>query len=286
MPFRRIAWLAAAFALLPLAGRARALLYPAVLKTAPNLLAGRRWHAPSGPNVASGMSKGGPFSPDETVWSVECRAPVAAYWSTRQKVAPGSSYLVGAWVRFANARVLFWMNGVKAATGERHLQRLFCLGGYNSYLSPYMSDELRSRLRGSPDEWKLCFRQIDFPDQLKGGCFTLAIGNYCATGSFEFAAPFLIDITDGGDRSLAVDIADARPVRSLAVERVGQNDTVWRKDFPDPVTAFAATLEGVTDYTRGFSAPNRIDGHALRIVYADGTEAKVFAPQENVLRSL
>ena len=68
----------------------------------------------------------------------------------------------------------------------------------------------------------------------------------------------------------------------LAVEHVGERDTIWQRDFPEPVSDFHAALSGVTDFGRGLDSASRIAGHALNVFYADGTATKVFAPQENV----
>ncbi len=59
---------------------------------------------------------------------------------------------------------------------------------------------------------------------------------------------------------------------------------IWEKSFSSPVADFMEAVPSVTDFMRGMDGKNQIDGHALNIYYADGTSAKVFAPQENVFK--
>ena len=104
-------------------------------------------------------------------------------------------------------------------------------------------------------------------------------------GEMEFSHPFFIDVTDLKDKSLKIDIADSKPVRSLAVVHVGLHDVVWRKEFATPVMRFTTTLPGVTDYSRGFDR-NTIEGHALEVQYADGSRETVYAPQERIFQEM
>lgn len=278
-----------AVALLPMAllgGQDRALFYPTILKTGTNLLASAKWRPPSkksGKDCRTAWVKGTPFDADAPAMEVESFAPESAYWRTFAKVQKGHRYLVGAWVKFSNAKVLFWTYG-KKLDGKPSDQRLYSLAGYQSYLSPYFSDELKRQLSGRADEWKLMFRTLEYPDGLVDGNICVAMGLYMATGKVTIAAPFLLDITGVKDVSLMVDVVGAKPMRKLTIEHVGVRDVIWEKSFSSPVADFMEAVPSVTDYMRGMDGKNQIDGHALNIYYADGTSAKVFAPQENVFK--
>ncbi len=278
-----------AVALLPMAllgGQDRALFYPTILKTGTNLLASAKWRPPSkksGKDCRTAWVKGTPFDADAPAMEVESFAPESAYWRTFAKVQKGHRYLVGAWVKFSNAKVLFWTYG-KKLDGKPSDQRLYSLAGYQSYLSPYFSDELKRQLSGRADEWKLMFRTLEYPDGLVDGNICVAMGLYMATGKVTIAAPFLLDITDVKDVSLMVDVVGAKPMRKLTIKHVGVRDVIWEKNFSSPVADFMEAVPSVTDFMRGMDGKNQIDGHALNIYYADGTSAKVFAPQENVFK--
>ena len=259
----------------------RVLFYPTVLKATSNLVERAKWRPPRKESCRVANLAGGPFRADEPAWQVESLQPESAYWRTYARLQPGHVYLVGAWVRYTNAKILFWCHG-RQVDGKPFNQRLYCFGGFQSYLTPYMSEELRRKLDGDPNEWKLLFRRLECPVALERDTMCLAFGIYMATGSMVFSAPFLVDVTARADRSLTIDIAAARPIRRLAVEHVGERDMVWQRDFREPVTAFREAVADVTDYRRGMDNPRRIDGHALNVFYVDGTAAKVFAPQENV----
>ncbi len=266
----------------------RALFYPTVLKDAssPNLLAGAKWRPPSEASEKDSRAaviKGGPFGADGTAYEVESFRPESAYWRTHVKVQRGRTYLVGAWVKFTNAKVLFWIYG-KRPDGKPSDQRLYSLAGFQAYLAPYLSDELKRKFAGGKDGWKLMFRTLEYPDGVANDMVCVAMGIYMATGKLAFSAPFLIDVTDVKDASLTIDIAGAKPVRKLAVEHVGVRDIIWERSFPKPVTDFAEAVPSVTDFRRGMDGRNQIDGHALNIYYVDGTMAKVFAPQENIFK--
>ena len=68
-------------------------------------------------------TKGGPFSADEPAWETESLAPESAYWRTYARVKPGHSYLVGTWVKYANAKILLWNYGTQV-DGKPSNQRL------------------------------------------------------------------------------------------------------------------------------------------------------------------
>ncbi len=264
----------------------RVLFYPSVLKSSTNMLAGAKWRPPgeaSEKDSRAAWVKGTPFDAGAPAMEVETFTPESAYWRTSVNVQKGHTYLVGAWVKYASARILFWNYG-KKADGKPSDQRLYCFAGTQSYLTPYFSDRIRQRLGGDPDEWKLMFRTLEYPEPVAGDRITVAMGLYMSTGKVTIAAPFFIDVTDVDDTSLLIDIAGAKPVRRLTIEHVGVRDVIWQKEFPSHVTDFCVKVPTVTDFRRGMDGRNEIDGHALNVHYADGTMSKVFAPLEHVFR--
>ena len=267
---------------------ARVLFYPTALATETNLFDGIAWTPPNmscEKGCIYSLAKGGPFSPDEPAYRVKMPRPSAAYWRAHPPVQAGRTYLVGAWVRFANAKVLLCNDAIHPVTGKRINRRLYCFGGHNAWIEPFLSPRTLEKLGGNADEWRLCYRHISFPDGIKPGSHTSAFGLYIAGGEMEFSHPFFIDVTDLKDKSLKIDIADSKPVRSLAVVHVGLHDVEWRKEFANPVTSFSVTLPGVTDYSRGFDR-NTIEGHALEVQYADGSRETVYAPQERIFQEM
>ena len=204
---------------LALAAEGRILFYPTVLESATNMLAQAKWRPPKKETCRAVRAKGGPFSADEPAWETESFAPESAYWRTYARVKQGHSYLVGAWVKYANAKILLWNYGTQV-DGKPSNQRLYCFGGFQYYLTPYMSDELQRKLGGNPDEWKLLFRRLDYPVALKSDSLCLAMGTYMATGKMTMSAPFLVDVTGVPGRSLTIDIAGEKPIRRLTVFRV------------------------------------------------------------------
>ena len=283
---RLIAIAATFLPLLLLGDCAHVLFYPAVLKTAPNLLADAKWRPPgeaSEKDSRAAWVKGTPFDASAPAMEIETFAPESAYWRSHVNVQKGHTYLVGAWMKYSNARILFWNYG-KKVDGKPSDQRLYCFAGMQSYLKPYFSDRVLQRLGGDPDDWKLMFRTLEYPEPVAGDRITVAMGLYMSTGKVTIAAPFFIDVTDVTDTSLMIDIAGAKPVRRLTIEHVGVRDVIWQKDFPSPVTDFCEKVPTVTDFRRGMDGRNEIDGHALNVYHVDGTMSKVFAPLEHVFR--
>ena len=196
---RLIAAIAALSPLLLAGDQPRVLFYPSVLKSGKNMLEGAKWRPPgekSEKDSRAARLKGGPFSVDEPAYEVESFAPESAYWRTHAKVLKGHTYLVGAWVKFSNAKILFWCNA-KRIDGKPSDQRLYCFSGFQSYLTPYFSETVRNRLGGNPDEWRLMFRTLEYPEPVVNDSVTIAMGLYMATGKMVFSAPFLLDTADG-----------------------------------------------------------------------------------------
>jgi hypothetical protein len=264
------------------------LIYPSVAREGINLLDGAKW---TGLNAEPGIreyavSRGGPFSGDDVVRKVNTLKETYGYWDTSVTVLPGREYIAGYWVRFGNARTLFWTHGKNAATGKKEDFRLYCWGGIKKYLNPYFSDEIRVSLGGDPFVWKACFRMLKFPHGLVGNRLWIDAGCYTCEGEMEFAEPYLIDVTDSKDFTLTVDVRDSKPVSRLELFRVGINDVVWSRHFDRPVTEAKIKIPGeVADWRLGQEEDkNVIQGHGLDVHYADGTSERIFAPQEHVFR--
>lgn len=267
---------------------AAVLIYPTVARTGTNLLADAKWR----PGLrdpalhAFSVSKGGPFSADGKVWQARTFRVGDAYWNTRVKILPGHEYLAGYWVRFSNCRTLLWTCGRDAKTGARKDLRLYCNGGFKQCLKPYFSEDVVERICGPSDKWRLCFRMLNFPDGLKDGILHFSGGCYPSFGSMEFAEPFLVDVTGHRDRTLSVTITEGKPVKRLDLFRIGIRDTVWSREFDQPVADTTLTIPAhLADYRLGQEEDaNVINGHGLDVLYADGTRDTVYAPQEYVFR--
>ncbi len=267
------------------AGEKRVLFYPAIVHSGNNLLKKAKFHFDKKQERCKAEAiKGSPFSTGDPAWRVESFQPESAYWRTRHVIQGGRTYLVGSWYRFANAKVLTWCYGVDKPTKVYYDKRIFYFGGFNSYLTPYFSPRTLQKLGGDPNRWRLTYRLISLPETVKDFSMTFAFGIYMATGSTDFASPFLIDVTDNNENGVRIDIANAKPIRKLTIVHTGLRDTVWVKEFPSPVTEYQETLSSQYDYRRGLDQ-NKIFGHALNVFYADGTMEVVFCPEENIFQA-
>ena len=263
----------------------RVLLYPTVLKNAPNIIEKAEWKLPFGDSEAYTVEKqkGSPFSDEAPAWHIRLTAPEGAYWRAYPNVQTGRRYLYGAWVRVDNANILLRAYCNKVSDGTLYDQRLYCYGGFNEYLLPYLSTRMAKKLVGNPDEWKLCYRILTFPEAVKGDRFCAAMGVYLSTGAMTFTEPFLIDITDSNERSLTIDVCGTRPFRRLSVIATGLGDIVWSKEFPKPVTSYKGVVPAeLADFERG-QGEDVIEGHTLEVIYVDGTVKAVHSPQEKIL---
>ena len=213
---------------------ARVLFYPNLLTTEKNLFDECEWTPPNQSFEKGSISKrlkGGPFSLDDTVYFVKTVRPHSAYWRARPSVEKGRKYLVGAWVRFPNAKVLLGNDAMHPVSGRRLDRRLYCFGGHNAWIEPFLSPRTREVLGGDSATWRLCYRLVEFPEGIKPGSHRSAFGLYLAAGEMEFSKPFFVDVTDVKDHSLLIDIAKEKPIRRLAVIHVGVRDIIWEKDF-------------------------------------------------------
>lgn len=265
---------------------ARVLFYPNLLTAEKNLFDECQWTPPNQSFEKGSISKrlkGGPFSPDDTVYFVKTVRSHSAYWRARPSVEKGRKYLVGAWVRFPNAKVLLGNDAIHPVSGRRLDRRLYCFGGHNAWIEPFLSPRTREVLGGDSATWRLCYRLVEFPEGIKPGSHRSAFGLYLAAGEMEFSKPFFVDVTDVKDHSLLIDIAGEKPIKRIAVIHVGLRDVIWEKNFPSPVTDFRQRLEGITDCMRGLDR-NTIEGHALDVYYVDGSKKTVFAPQERIFQ--
>ena len=215
------------------AGGERALLYPAVVGTGVNMVGDGKWTYPSGDSVRFKAERlsGGPFSEADPAWQLEMCAPEGAYWRHQVKVKKGRRYLMGAWVRMDNTKVAIRGHGRAISGGHNEDKRVYLYGGFNAYLKPYMSERMMQLLAGDPNEWKLLYRLVEYPDGVAGDRLNMAVGIYLSTGRMAFANPFFIDVTDMKDRALAVDVSSSRPFRRIAVIATDIGDEVWHVDF-------------------------------------------------------
>jgi hypothetical protein len=200
------------------------------------------------------------------------------------KVEKGRRYLVGAWTRQANTRVLLWIWGRKE-NGKPLNERLYLFGGYNTCLEPYLRAETKAKLSGEPNSWKLMYRPLDIDSDLRGGTVQVKIGIYMSTGAMTFSHPFMIDITDLQDKTLTVDVSGDKPISRLALSRLGLRDVIWEKRFDAPRKSYREAIR-FSDCLRGFDGdPMRpVSGHSLFATYQDGMSQSVTAPQEHSVR--
>jgi hypothetical protein len=262
----------------------RTLLYPTVLTSAPNILKDAEWRLPVGDSKEYTVErlKGSPFSDEAPAWHIRLTAPEGAYWRAYPNVQTGRKYLFGAWLRVDNANILLRAYCNRVSDGTLYDQRLYCYGGFNAYLLPYLSARMAKKLVGNPNEWKLCYRILTFPEAVKGDRFCAAMGVYLSTGAMTFAEPFLIDITDSSERSLTIDVCGTRPFRRLSVIATGLGDIVWSKEFPEPVTSYKGVVPAeLADFERG-QGEDVIEGHTLEVTYVDGSVGMAHSPQEKI----
>ena len=257
-----------------------ALLYPAAVKTDANLFRESAWHnkidIPGAHAVGWEKSKGGPFSAEEPVWRTFSKIPMSVFWKQNVRLETGHRYLVGAWVRRENARVLLW-SYARTKKDKPYDRRVYLLGGFNSCLERYLRPELKLQLGGGGDKWQLLYRPIEVTEELAGSV-QFKFGIFMSTGMVEMSHPFLIDITGKDRMPLAVD-HKGEPVKRLALELVGLRDLQWEKRFAVPVSEYYEEIAD-SDVFRGFGNAKRIDGSMLSVMYADGVAENVYAPQE------
>lgn len=258
-----------------------ALLYPSVVKTDTNLFADGRWgrrvDIPKEDVCRWDKARGGPFSADETVWTVSTSEPMSCFWNQSVPLQTGHRYLVGAWVRRDKACALLWCYG-RTKRDKPYNKRVYLLGGFNRCLDVYLRPEIKSLLGGGGDAWHLLYRPIDVTEDLAGAT-QFKFGVFMSTGTVEFSHPFLVDITGRDSVPLVAEVGGDKCVCRLAVELVGLRDLQWEKRFPVPAEGCCETIEAV-DALRGFDNPRRIDGNMLSVTYADGSSELVYAPQE------
>lgn len=265
------------------------LLYPTAARTLANGYDGVSWYtsdpaflAKHADGVRFSKGNGGPFAATNAVYAIESTKPQPGYWHARIRAKPGRVYLAGGWFRFGNAKLLMWFGGNSAATGKAVESRLYYMSGFNPQLRPYFSEELLKRLGGDPEKWRCVYRLVEFPEKLREDVVHVEYGLYLAAGDVKFSEPFFVDVTDA-PRTLDIDIAGARPIRSLSVAGTELRDIRWSKTFEKPVTDFRCTLPPEIDAFLG-QDQNRPRGHTLTVQYADGTVETVGAPLDNVFK--
>lgn len=185
-------------------------------------------------------------------------------------VKKGRTYLYGAWVRFTETKLLFRAYAHGLSSGKTLRRIVSFAGESNPDLTPYLSDRTRSLLGGDPSRWRLVCREMTFAEDVAGDRLSV----YCGAlkgARYDLAGLFVADVTDGA--TLDVVVTPGRPVKRLEVIDLDNGDVVWRKVFDSPTEAFRETLPS------GVSARR---AHALRAVYADGSETRETCPLGNL----
>lgn len=192
-------------------------------------------------------------------------------WTDRRhSVKKGRTYLYGAWVRLADTKLLFRAYAKGISTGKI-LRRIVSLAGEsNPDLKPYLSDRTQALLGGDPARWRIVYREMTFGEDVQDDRLSV----YCGAqqgATYDLAGLFVADVTDGA--TLDVAVTPERPVRRLEVIDLDNGDIVWSKAFDRPTETFRETLPS------GISARR---AHALRTLYADGTETRETCPLGNL----
>ena len=286
----RIAWSVFCCLWLSPIASARVLLYPTAVRTLPNVYAGKTWsladpafRARHADGVTFAKGTGGPFAPSNATYAVTSTKPQPGYWHAYIQAKPGRTYLAGTWAKFGNAKIILSYDGRFADTGRPVSERLYYMSGFNPELKPYFNEALLKRLGGDPTRWRCLYRTLTFPTALTRDYLHVEQGLYLAAGDVVFSEPFFVDVTDG-PHTLEIDIADAKPIRRLAVANVDLRDVRWERSFDPPVTAFKTTLPPEIDAFRG-QENDRPKGHILTVTYADGSGETVTAPLDNVSKT-
>ena len=188
----------------------------------------------------------------------------------RHTVAFGHRYLCGAWTRFAYTKLVFRAYASGLTTGKTLRRIVTFAGESNPELAAYLSARTQALLGGDPRRWRIVYRPVEFGEEVKGGRLSVFHGSQ-GGATYEMTGAFLVDVTDGA--TLDISVTPGRPVRSLEVIDLDNGDVVWRKTFAEPVETFRETLPAAISA----NAP-----HALRTVYADGTETRETCPLGNL----
>lgn len=268
------------------ASQQKARLYPTALKTGRNLLSEASWRMPSSkhaPHAVATMGRGGPFNADAPTMKLVNERPEFAYWSTLVPgIRTGRTYFFGTWTKIKAANLLCWAHGISTVNGKDMGFRVYCFSGCNPALERYFDDDVKRRLSGDPNQWRLIARTFSPSEAFVGGLMSVEVGFFKSPGDIVFAEPFLIDITDE-PKTLEVELKGSKPVKKLEVIRTGTNDREWLKEFPEPVTDFSETLPSRTEAFEGMGE-DPMFGRALIVYYADGTEERVSCPADGLFQ--
>ena len=278
--------LSASFPALAASNRGEVLIYPTALKSGANLLAGASWRKPlekHAPHAVATFSRGGPLDAEARAMTLSNDHPEFAYWATMaQGIKTGRKYFFGTWAKIKSANLLCWVHGISTVNMKDAGFRVYNFSGGNPCLDLYLDEDVKARLSGDPDRWRLIARTFTPKESFLGGVVSMEIGFFKAAGDIVFAEPFLIDIT-GQPITLEVEIRGAKPVKKLVVVRTGTNDPEWQKEFSSPVTDFAETLPSRSEAFEGMDG-DPMFGRALLVHYADGTQERVACPADGVFQ--
>ena len=284
---RTTAILAALAFAVPFAAWARQgtiLLYPTALKTEKNILACAEWRKPlasAAPHAVATRGVGGPLSADAPALSLANTHPEFAYWGAHADgIRTDRTYFFGAWAKIDNANLLFWCSGTSAATKKSISARVYCNSGCLPTLERYFDDDIKRRLSGDSDAWRIVARTFSLAEPVADDRMMAEFGFFKTPGKATFAEPFLIDVTDA-QNTLEVELRGVKPVKSLLVVRLETHDPDWRKEFETPVTDFAERLPAKCAAFEGMGA-DPMAGRALVVTYADGGQDRVACPAEGL----
>jgi hypothetical protein len=266
----------------------RAFLYPAIYHTGKNMvsLERKKWsytHPLKGYEMKFVPSH--PFQKNRTSLYIASTVTSPNYWVySPLELKGGHKYLVGAWVRNLNAKLLVRIVGTaKDNSGVRDFdQRLYYMKGINTLVAPYLPQEVIDHFAGGSGGWQIVYRIVEVPDTFAAVHAALHIGSYLSTGTIYAADPVVVDVTNNANWRLSVDIQTdgIRKLKSIRVFEQNTRDDVFMRQFSPPVESFRAEIPK-TDFSRGMD--NKvIEGYGLAVEYSDDAREVFYAPKDKI----
>ena len=158
----------------------KARLYPTALKTGVNLLSEASWSMPRSkhaPHAVATIGRGGPFNADAPAMTLVNDHPEFAYWSALVPgIRTGRTYFFGAWTKIKAANLLCWAHGISTVNGKDMGFRVYCFSGCNPALERYFDDDVKRRLSGDPNQWRLIARTFSPLEAFVGGLMSVEVG--------------------------------------------------------------------------------------------------------------
>ena len=203
------------------------------------------------------------------------------------RAAQTHTYLVEAWLKNDNAKILLWFHANLDDPQNRFDQRIYFFSGASLFLDDYLSASSKGRLNADPEKWRLCYRLLRVPEQSKPDTpLTFMVGTYFATGKTTMAMPFVIDVgSTETNVKLTLDFKGDKKVRRACVVELGVRDLVWQKSFEPGLNEFKIEIPN-TNFHRGLESGRVFEGYQLQVEYEDGKISNFSAPEEKTAKGL